>query len=95
MEQLGDYLKDEKRNNIIMQLALREIDEQDLVAALAGLEKASVQAVYRNLSKRAAESIGKELEKQRASLDTAVVNTSLTLFMRLLAEKAKMDLSGY
>jgi flagellar motor switch protein FliG len=95
MARLEGYLKDEKRANVIVQLALRELDERDLIAALAGLDDESKRAVYRNLSKKAAESIDAELERLRASLEPAEVEAGLALFNRLISERAGIDVSAY
>jgi len=95
MARLEGYLEDCKRNNVILQLALREMDEEDLVAALAGLDDESRRAVYRNLSKRAAESLVADLERRRASLTPDAVEAGTALLDRLLVARADLDTSGY
>ena len=94
-ERLDGYLDDVKRNNVILQLALREIDEGELVAALAGLDDESRAAVYRNLSKRAAEVVVAELGRRLPSIERPAVEAGLARFRRLIADRSDIDEDAY
>ncbi|HAE21077.1 MAG TPA: hypothetical protein DCG47_01970 [Spirochaetaceae bacterium] len=82
---LGAYLKDDDRNNMLLQRTIRDIDERDFIAALAGMDEASRQALYRNISRRAYESIYADLAEKEASLGPQAIQAGVAEFLRILA----------
>jgi hypothetical protein len=82
---LGAYLEDCDRNNMLLQRAIRDIDERDFVAALAGMDGDSRRVLYRNISKRAYESLSADLAEKEAGLGPQAMQAGVSEFLRILA----------
>lgn len=82
---LGAYLEDNDRNNMPLQRTIRDIDERDFIAALAGMDGDSRRVLYRNISKRAYESLSADLADKEASLGPQAIQAGVSEFLRILA----------
>jgi hypothetical protein len=86
---LDAYLEDNDRNNMLLQRTIRDIDERDFIEALCGMDEASRQALYRNISKRAYEQLSAELAEKEQTLGPQAIQASLAEFLRILAKHAR------
>ncbi len=86
---LERYLEDVDRNNMLLQRAIRDIDSRTFVEALCGLDGESRAALFRNLSRRAAEELDKDLAERQATVGPEAVRSALSSFLRLLAKHAR------
>ena len=89
MTTVGDFLENTRANNIIVQKALREIDTELLVCAMAGMDEGDRGIILRNMSKRAAGLVGKDLEEREDNISRHTVEEALQFFVRLLLKHKK------
>ncbi len=61
MISLKDFLESNRRNNMIIQMGLREIDMEELAIAMLGYDDEEQEAILRNMSRRAAEMLKEEV----------------------------------
>ncbi|HPE37573.1 MAG TPA: FliG C-terminal domain-containing protein [Spirochaetales bacterium] len=93
-ENLGRFLEDTEHNNIVIQLAIRQVDTRDFIACLVGLDDQSRQALYRNISKRAYEAVQKDMEADAGTLGPGAIASAVSTFKRLLARFDRIERSA-
>lgn len=91
---LEKYLENNDWNNRLIQRTLRDIDTQVCLEVMAGLDAASLAAIERNLSKRAAVALHEDLAEQKDRLSDEVIAASTSLFLRRLAMYERYESAG-
>jgi len=92
---MDGYVEDIDANNMVIQRALREIDERDLEYILCGLAGSPAEAIRRNLSRRACEAVDREVAKLDHSVVSAQTAASREDFVRRLAKFRKYGAPGF
>ncbi len=89
MTYLEGFLEDTDANNRCIQRALREVETQDLLNAMCGLDEASTGAICRNMSKRACDALLEDLEAQKKSIGEARIRGARENFLRKIRKFKK------
>ena len=83
MLDLSKYEENLDRNNIILQMALRDIDASLLVTAMTGMDERTKEIVFRNMSKRAIHMLKEDI-REMGSASPSAVEAAREFFARLL-----------
>lgn len=94
MEMLHGYLDETDRNARLIQLVIRYIDDRSFIDCLVGLDEPSRAAIFRNISRKAAEAVAADLAERAASVRPEAVLAARSLFLRLLARFERRERAG-
>ena len=86
MTELSDFADPGRENDRVIQMALREMDEELMAQAMYAWSEEERQIVYRNMSERGAGSLRSETERRRSDVRDADAQAAARFFVQKLVK---------
>lgn len=91
---LSAYDEQNERHDVILQLAIRQVDSKTFIACMKGLTEEDRAVLYRNLSARACKAVEEDLAADGPSIGEGASRAAVREFMRLVNRYARQEASA-